>query len=235
MRTGAPRSCSAGGPVVYTCRVPGRSTGRERAYQYLRDEVLVDPSVQGTFLNELDLATRVGVSRTPVREALLLLVSEGLVELVPQRGAYVPVLTGRQVSELMDLRGALERHAATRTVAAGTVPFAALEEALDQQRLLLGGGGGTDAARRFIEWDRVFHSVLVDAVGNGLLSSTYANLRVRQVRIGVQALYSAAGRQETVCEEHRRIVDALAAGDVAEAHAAIDEHLQVTLRVLLAA
>ena len=224
--------------MVYTCRVPGRSTGRERAYQFLRDEVLVDPAVQGTFLNEADLAVRVGVSRTPVREALLLLVAEGLVELVPQRGAYVPVLTGRQISELMDLRGALERHAASRTMAAGTVPLGALEEALDQQRLLLSGdasGGDRDAARRFIEWDRVFHSVLVDAVGNGLLSSTYANLRVRQVRIGVQALYSAAGRQETVCEEHRRIVDALAAGDVAEAHAAIDEHLQVTLRVLLAA
>ena len=52
----------------------------QKAYEYLRSEVLVDPSIQGTFLNEQDLATEIGISRTPVREALRVLATEGLVD-----------------------------------------------------------------------------------------------------------------------------------------------------------
>ncbi len=84
------------------------ASGREKAYAYLRENILIDPEVQGKFLNEQELAAEIGVSRTPVREALLLLVSDGLVELIPQRGAYVPPVTGREMSELMELRGVLE-------------------------------------------------------------------------------------------------------------------------------
>src|SRR5436305_3305361 len=89
--------------LMYTyCMQRAQASGRERAYRHLRETVLVDPAVQGTFLNEVDLAQAIGVSRTPVREALLLLVSEGQVEMVPKRGAYVPPLSGRQIRELME-------------------------------------------------------------------------------------------------------------------------------------
>ena len=62
------------------------ASGREKAYAYLRENVLTDPDVQGKFLNEQELAADIGVSRTPVREALLLLVADGLVELIPSAG-----------------------------------------------------------------------------------------------------------------------------------------------------
>ncbi|WP_345033981.1 GntR family transcriptional regulator [Kutzneria kofuensis] len=58
-------------------------SGRDRAYDYLRNTVLADPAAQGTFLNEQDIADRIGVSRTPIREALLMLSAEELVRLVP--------------------------------------------------------------------------------------------------------------------------------------------------------
>src|ERR687893_1918625 len=122
---------------MYTCCMQ-QVSGRERAYRHLRETVLIDPAVQGTFLNEVDLAQDIGVSRTPVREALLLLVAEGLVEMVPKRGAYVPPLSGRQIKELMELRGLLERHAAAVTLATGTVPLAAMREALAEQERLIG-------------------------------------------------------------------------------------------------
>ena len=64
---------------MYTCSMQAPAefpeSGRDRAYRHLRETVLVDPAVQGTFLNEGGLAQAIGVSRTPVREALLLLVS----------------------------------------------------------------------------------------------------------------------------------------------------------------
>lgn len=217
-------------------------SGRERAYRHLRDTVLVDPAVQGTFLNEVELATEVGVSRTPVREALLLLAADGLVEMVPKRGAYVPPLSGRQIKELMELRGLLEQHAASVTLAAGAVPLAAMRDALAaQERLIetaqerLIEAASDDAAQEFIEWDRQFHQALVDAARNELIARTYAGLRTRQVRVGVAALFRAADRQRAVCGEHRRIVDALAAGDEAAARAAIEDHLQITLRLFLEA
>ena len=106
------------------------ASGREKAYAYLRENVLIDPDMQGKFLNEQELAAEIGVSRTPVREALLLLVSDGLVELIPQRGAYVPLVTGREVSELMELRGVLESHAARLVIAEGRVPAAEMQETL---------------------------------------------------------------------------------------------------------
>jgi DNA-binding GntR family transcriptional regulator len=210
-----------------------QGSGRERAYRHLRETVLVDPAVQGTFLNEVDLAQDIGVSRTPVREALLLLVAEGLVEMVPKRGAYVPPLSGRQIRELMELRTLLEQHAASVTLARGSVPVEAMRAALSEQQRLL--TAEPCDAREFIEWDRRFHQSLVDAAGNELIARTYAGLRTRQVRVGVAALFRATDRQRAVCGEHARILDALDAGDEAAAHAAISEHLQITLQLFLQA
>lgn len=86
--------------VLYTsCMTDGLvAASRDRAYAYLHDEVLADPASQGTFLNEQHIAERIGVSRTPVREAMLLLAAHGLVEMVPKRGTYVPRLTARQIT-----------------------------------------------------------------------------------------------------------------------------------------
>ncbi|MEU9442475.1 GntR family transcriptional regulator [Streptomyces sp. NPDC048304] len=206
------------------------TSGREKAYAHLKDTVLTDPGMQGTFLSEQELADRIGVSRTPVREALLQLAAEDLVELVPKRGARVSPLTGREIRELMELRGIVERYAAQQLVSGGAVPVAGLRSLLERQRELT----GADQAREFIAVDHRFHSALVSAVGNALLDRHYDGLRSRQVRAGVVALFNQQGRQEAVLEEHEAILDALAAGDAQAACAAIDHHLESTLKVLLA-
>jgi DNA-binding GntR family transcriptional regulator len=214
-----------------------QQSGRDRALQYLRETVLAEPNLQGTFLNEVELAKKIGVSRTPVREALLLLVADGLVEMLPGRGAYIPPLSGRQVRELMELRGLFERHAATRTIATNAVPVDVMREILDEQKALATTGdvGSAESAAAFIERDVVFHQALVDAADNVMLARSYASLRVRQRRLGVTALFRGADRQLAVCEEHAAIVGALAARDEAAALAAIDSHLERTMQVLLQA
>lgn len=205
------------------------ASGREKAYAYLKDTVLTDPGMQGAFLSEQELADRIGVSRTPIREALLQLAAEDLVELVPKRGARVAPLAGREIRELMELRGIVERYAAQRLVSQGRAPVAELRSLLERQRELT----GAEQAREFIAVDHRFHSVLVSAVGNALLDRHYDGLRSRQVRAGVVALFNQQGRQEAVLEEHEAILDALAAGDAQAACAAIDHHLESTLKVLL--
>lgn len=220
------------------------ATGRQKAYEYLRDQILVDPGMQGKFVNEQELARDIGVSRTPVREALLLLVSDGLIELIPQRGALIPVISGRQIAELFELRGVLERHAAASTIAAGTVPLGLLDRTLQEQRELIAkaatpadgtADGGRGQATEFIRLDQHFHQLLIDAAANDLISQTYNKLRARQVFVGVEALFRTHDRQSLVCDEHQVIIDALRKGDVAAAQLAIDNHLAVTLDVVLRA
>jgi DNA-binding GntR family transcriptional regulator len=207
------------------------TSGRERAYEFLKDTVLSDPEMQGRFVSEQDVADRIGVSRTPIREALLLLAAEDLVQLVPKKGAYIAPVSGRQVAELMELRGMVERYAAERVLAAGTAPVAEMRAAVERQRELR----GAHDAREFIDVDRRFHAALVAATGNELLTKMYEGLRARQVRVGVVALFRSAGRQDAVLHEHDAIVAALDAGDAEATARAISAHLEATLRVLLAA
>lgn len=148
---------------------------------------------------------------------------------MPKRGAQVAPLTGREVRELMELRGTVERYAAERLVEAERVPLEELRSLLEQQRALT----GAEETHEFIAVDHRFHASLVSAVGNTLLDRHYDGLRSRQVRAGVVAVFNQQGRQKAVLDEHEAIVDALAAGDAQAACAAIDHHLRSTLKVLL--
>ncbi|CAM4018125.1 GntR family transcriptional regulator [Kibdelosporangium persicum] len=202
-----------------------RVSGRERAYEYVKNELLADPGMQGQFINEQILADRLGVSRTPIREALLMLAAQQLVELVPKRGAYVAPMSGRELSELIEARGVIERHAAT--FACQDEPVAQMRDALAAQHLL------RDSAKEFIEADTRFHTALVRSTGNEILTRTYEGLRDRQLRAGMIALANVPGRQDSVLSEHAAIVDALADKDVERAREAIDAHLRETLRIQL--
>lgn len=207
-----------------------RTSGREKAYAFLKENVLTDPDRQGEFLSEQELADRIGVSRTPIREALLLLAAEDLVRLVPKRGAQIVPLSGREISEVMELRGIVERYAAERVDPGDRDLLAELTGLLERQRAL----SGPEHAKEFIAVDHLFHATIVAAAGNTLLNRHYDGLRSRQIRAGVVALYNQQGRQESVLTEHRAILAAIASGDRRAARIAIDGHLETTLKVLLA-
>jgi len=209
-------------------RLSGDS-GRDRAYQYLRGTVLSDPAVSGTFINEQAVATEVGISRTPVREALLMLAAEDLVQLVPHRGAFVAPVPGREIAEMMQARGVIESWAATTCLAAGDAPVEPMSAVLEQQRAIVDVGD----AKEFIELDSQFHALLVDAAGNNVLGRLYDSLRARHVLLGVVALQRSTTRREEVLAEHQAIVDGLAAGDPAKAEAAILRHLDTTAAILM--
>jgi DNA-binding GntR family transcriptional regulator len=205
-------------------------SGRELAYDHLKDTVLSDPAMQGQFVNEQALADEIGVSRTPIREALLLLAAEELVQLMPKRGAYIAPVGGREIRELFEIRAMIECYAARRAIELDVVPLEQMRAELDGQREL----SGEEQARAFIDRDHGFHAALVCSVGNDMLSKTYDALRARQIRAGIVALFSSGGRRKAVLAEHEAILDALAAGDAAAAESAIKEHLSATQQVLLA-
>ncbi|WBQ02759.1 GntR family transcriptional regulator [Kribbella sp. CA-293567] len=205
-------------------------SGRDRAYQYLRGTVLSDPAVSGTFINEQAVATEVGISRTPVREALLMLAAEDLVQLVPHRGAFVAPLPGREIAEMMQARGVIESWAAATCLAsAAGAPVEPMAAVLEQQRAIVEAGD----AKEFIELDSQFHALLVEAAGNTVLGRLYDSLRARHVLLGVVVLQRSTTRRQDVLVEHQAIVDGLASGDPAAAEAAILRHLDTTGSILM--
>lgn len=207
--------------------MPNVPSGRDRGYEYLRAERLSGPDLAGTFINEQHVAEAVGVSRTPVREALLMLSAQHLVQLVPHRGAFVPTLTGAQASQVFAAREMIEQWCARAAIARGRAPVAKMRAAVEIQRGLSGD------AKAFIEADRDFHALLIASAGNDVVDDMYEGLRVRHVLIGVTAVRRPGARLEDVLAEHVAIVDGLEAGDPALVDAAISAHLEATRRRLV--
>lgn len=209
---------------------PRPTSSHRRAYDYLRSDVLVNPEVQGTFISEQEVAKGAGVSRTPVREALRVLNAEGLVELIPNRGAFVPRITTKQIRDLFAFRKLLECHAAETCLENGIDPTPGMLHALEQQSELI-ASTAEDSSFRFIALDREFHFHLMQAADNGEITQTYERLETRQRVIGAAAL-AHPSRRADVCREHRAIVDALASGDAEAVRRAIHSHLTITENVL---
>lgn len=203
-------------------------SGRERAYEYLRTSVLTDPGLVGTFINEQDVAAAVGVSRTPVREALLRLAAEDLVQLQPNRGAFLAPVSPEQTRQILQARGVIETWAARHCLAAGTVPLGALGARLREQESLR----PEDPDEEFARIDAEFHVLLVRAAGNPLLERMYDGLHARHVLLGITAARRHGLQRESVVREHRAILAAMASGDPDATEREIWQHLAETQRVL---
>lgn len=204
-----------------------RVSAHQRAYDHLKARLTDGGIDEGAFITEGFIAEELGISRTPVREALLRLDSEKLVTLVPGRGAFIPHMTERTMREVMEARELIESHAVAQLNGDVAPLVAELRSLIGEQR-----DCGTDAAA-FIDCDRRFHQRIIDAGGSNLLSELYASLRDRQTRMGLRAVLGDRARIDRVVEEHAAIVHAVSEGDIAEAVAASRTHLQATLRALL--
>ena len=197
----------------------------ERVYDELRARILTRQEPAGAKLSLHALADEIGVSRSPVHHALTRLVSEGLLTVRPRRGYYVTPVTVRAVAEGYDVRLALELLAAERAV--GSLD----ESSLERLRELL---ETTDAAISHEEWDAAnaaFHEHQIDLAGNALLSHFYRELSVNLMMQVIRGGH-VEGHANLVTE-HRRIVDAFEAGDVAAAQRAIREHIETGRRIAL--
>ncbi|URN05793.1 GntR family transcriptional regulator [Actinomadura madurae] len=181
------------------------------------------PKEGGVFLSESEVAQAAGTSRTPVREALLRLETEGLLTIVPKKGAYIPPISDGEITAVMEARGLVESWCVRRVVPADAAFLGELERILAEQEALLDDPVG------FIDRDRAFHRAIVRQAGNLVLAEFYETLRERQIRMGVRAIASQENRARTVLDEHAAIVRALAEGNAGEA---LEAHLASTLAVL---
>ena len=216
-----------GGSTASSREVPFLNA-QDSTYRAVKNRIAALPRNEGVFLTEGEIANEFGVSRTPVREALLRLEVEGLLKIMPKKGAFVPPLSDAEVEATMTARLLVERWAAVQAAGAGQAIEASLTALLEEQVELL----SLDDTGDFIEADRRFHRAIVQVAGNPVLGDFYESLRDRQIRMGLRAVASRPDRGKQVIEEHTAIVKALSAGDAAAAEKAVETHLASTLAAL---
>ncbi|MFN2629056.1 MAG: GntR family transcriptional regulator [Gaiellaceae bacterium] len=192
-----------------------------RVYERLRDEIASGQLRPGGQLVEARLAAELGVSKTPVREALIRLQRDGLVEIEPYRGARVRELSARDVREILELRRLLECHI-VRELAGQRPPAVlhALGESIARGRAALEAADDARVADALTE----FSDVIAEASGNRRLASVLDELRSVLLLIGTSSL-RAPGREARSLEQHEQILAILEAGDPDAAAAATEAHI----------
>jgi DNA-binding GntR family transcriptional regulator len=196
------------------------TTATSRAYDHVKQAILDRAYPGGALLSEGEIASEVGVSRTPVREALLRLETEGLVRLYPKRGALVLPVSPQEISDVLETRELVETFTAGRATI-GPELVAELTRLLEAMR----EHSGAADAKEFAHADRCFHRTLVAAAGNEILTQLYDSLRDRQLRMA-RLTASDPVRTADAIRDHTEILEAVRSGDRERVRTAIQQHLR---------
>ena len=194
---------------------------RDVVFKTLREAILKGNLAPGERLMEIQLANQLGVSRTPIREAIRKLELEGLVIMIPRRGAEVARITEKDLKDVLEVRTSLEELAislACERISDASVE--ALKEALKNFKAAINGGDVTKIA----ESDVAFHDIIFAATDNARLIQIVNNLREQMYRYRLEYLKDYT-THDSLYKEHEEIVAAIADRDKALARKLIVEHI----------
>ncbi|KOG68184.1 GntR family transcriptional regulator [Streptomyces antibioticus] len=198
-----------------------RSSYRERVADALRAALIAGELRPGEVYSAPSLAARFGVSATPVREAMLDLAKEGLVDTVPNKGFRVTAVSDRQLDEYTHIRALIE--IPTVVDLARTADRVSLEALRPAAREIVTAAVAGDLIA-YVEADTRFHLGLLALAGNAHLVEVVADLRKRSRLYGLTALVEA-GRLLASAEEHLELLDALLERDAKGVHTIMTRHL----------
>jgi DNA-binding GntR family transcriptional regulator len=180
-------------------------------------------------------AERAGVSRTPVREALRRLGSEGLLATLPNKGARVRTWTAGELGDIFDLRALLEGHAAARAATRVTdADISFMNDLVTRMEAATEEGGVTPDIDLITELNGAFHGAIVTVSGNSLLPELMNSLIHLPIVSHTYRLYSPARMRQSM-RQHRELLDAVTAGDPAWAEAVMRVHVLSARPVLAGA
>lgn len=195
---------------------------RELVCENIRQAIIDGTFSPGERLMEIQLADEMGVSRTPVREAIRKLELEGFVVMIPRRGTYVADISIKDITEIYEIRTCLD------TLAAGLAAERITDEELEALNRLLveiGQHIADNNMEKIVEADTAFHDILYQASRNERLRSIINNLREQLTGIRGRSM-SYPGRLIETMEEHRTLVDSIAARDYERAQEAARVHIE---------
>jgi DNA-binding GntR family transcriptional regulator len=203
----------------------------EEAADRLRDLIVQGSLVAGTRLNERLLTAQLGLSRTPLREAFKVLATEGLVELLPNRGAIVSQMDPIRLSDTLVVMGALDALAGELACASATDAQINEIRALHYEMLAYHARG--DLAGYF-KFNQAIHLKIVKYAGNAVLYNAYRQMNGAMQRVRYMANLSQE-RWDSAVREHEEILAALSRRDAKRIKALLSEHLAHKLASALAA
>ncbi|MGE5466291.1 MAG: GntR family transcriptional regulator [Ignavibacteria bacterium] len=208
------RETSAGARIARTALY-------EEVAERLRQRIYAHELSPGTWIDEQALAVSFGISRTPMREALKVLASEGLVRLEPRRGCYVAELSEQDLDEIFPVMALLEGRvafeAAKKATAADIEYLAAIHEQLECH-------AAANDADRFFEANQQFHGALQEIAGNRWLKQMIDDAR-KVIKLTRRDSLRLEGRLKQSLAEHRAILAALKSRDADAAGRAMHDHL----------
>jgi DNA-binding GntR family transcriptional regulator len=206
----------------------------ERAVDALRELILRGDFAAGVRLGEVELAERLGVSRTPIREALTRLAAEGLVEITPNRGAKVTSWTVGELEAVFELRAALEPRLTGLAVPRATPADADALDALAAEMIAVGAPGAHQDLDALVPLNREFHGRLVALADHPAMASALAGAVHAPIVLRNFHTYDEASLRRSLAH-HAEIVAALRAGDPAWAAAVMTAHIHNARAVMVRA
>jgi DNA-binding GntR family transcriptional regulator len=203
----------------------------DRAYDDVKSRILSNELQGGDLISEGEVAERLNISRTPVREAFLRLQSEGFMKLYPKRGAMIIPIARNEARDVVDARLALETHAvrqATSTPERTARLVAELRENIQLQKDRVADRNLAGYALA----DADFHSALIRAGENELIAHFYGTLYDRQVRMARSSVPTDEVAEDVI-GSHAALLDAIEARDVERFEKELREHLSSIHEVLI--
>ncbi len=202
-----------------------------RVFQRIRDDILNGKYKERDELREISLGKELGVSRTPVREALRRLELEGLVSIIPNKGAFVTGITAKDVKDIYAMRSSLEglcARWATRLIT--DEQLAELEEIMMLSEFHV-KREDEDNSEQICMLDEKFHSVLYEASGSRILGGMLGDFH-KYVQLTRKKCVSSKERARKSIREHRQILRALQEGDADQAEQFANEHIFQVMQYL---
>jgi DNA-binding GntR family transcriptional regulator len=212
------------------------STLTQRAYLQLQERILSGELAAGSLVSESRLAKEMGISRTPVGEAIRQLAQEGFVRQVPRYGTIVRSIEPQDIEELYEMREALESFAAAKAARRITsLQLAQLEVLCTTIENIAGDCRGevttqfdVNMLRQFLAADMTFHLLIVKAAGNQRILNTIRETRTMSQIFRMRRHEFDNSVVESASQMHRKILAALASGDSAEASLQMAEHIRAS-------
>lgn len=204
-------------------RKPGTSMA-EQAYLFVKEQILSGELPGQSLLSEGEIALRLNISRTPVREAFLRLQAEGWMQLYPKRGALVTPIPVGEKETVLEARELLEGHAARHICASpirSKTLVVTLAEIINRQVAALAAKDGQAYARA----DLYFHQHVVQAGDNPILTAYYETLADRHRRMTSSSVWGKTAMARNVINDHQQLATAIAQGKPAAYSKILHDHL----------
>jgi DNA-binding GntR family transcriptional regulator len=205
----------------------------DAVYATLRDAILSQRLAPGQRIHVDELRLQLGVSRTPLKDALNRLALQGLVRVAPRYGTFVSELRSDEMAEISDIRVVLELHAVEQGVPlASEMHLQRMRRHLEDMRRTVTPEDNVSDHLAFVAADHGFHQTIVEAAGNRKLLEMYETLNVH-IQVARVYYVSTDKRASQVCDEHDAILAAYCARDVGATQDALRRHLDTARRAVL--